>query len=282
MQAPWCDYSGRVSALRTIVFVLLFVPAIWVAAQYQLGNLGPRPLDEAIHDIGKWALRLLLLALTVTPAIRLTGWRKLISVRRMIGVASFVYVLLHLLLYIALQAYNLRVVATEIVLRIYLLIGFVALLGLLVLAVTSTDGMIRRLGRNWRRLHMLVYPVAILGVIHHFMQSKARVDEPMVMAGLLGFLLVYRIGARIAGSDRKLPLAVIGFLLVIAGPLTALGEAIYYNLKLGFPFERVLRANLMPLITLRPGWVVLIVAMIALGLTALAGVARMRRVQVPV
>lgn len=257
MRMPWQDYSGAFSPLRALTFASLFVPALWVLWHWWAGELGARPLNEGIHEIGRWSLRLILIALAITPAIRLTGWRRLIAGRRMIGVASFVYAVIHVVLYVWQENFNLPKVASEIVLRVYLVIGFIALLGLMALAITSTDAMIRRLGRNWQRLHWLTYPIAILGVIHQFMQSKARVDEAMVMAGLLGWLLAYRACGKLFGSDRKMPLYVIGLLLVVVGPLTAIGEAVYYNLAMRVPYERFVRAYSMPLTSFRPGWAVL-------------------------
>jgi sulfoxide reductase heme-binding subunit YedZ len=278
---PWQDRSGAVSPLKAATFALLFLPALWVVWHYWSGQLGARPLNEGIHEIGRWSLRLLLVALLITPAIRMTGWRRLIIGRRMIGVAAFVYAVIHLLLYVWQEQFNLIKVASEIVLRVYLVIGFVALVAMMALAVTSTDAMIRRLGRNWQRLHWLAYPIAILGVVHQFMQSKAGVDEAMVMAGLLGWLLVYRLAGRAFGSDRKMPMAVILALLAAAGPLTALAEALYYYLKMGVKMERVLRANLMPLANLRPGWAVLICALVLVLLAVVAALLRRRYAGLP-
>src|ERR1700757_1608518 len=153
---PWLDYSGRVSPLKTVVFAALFVPALYTALSYPLDALGPRPLNEAIHQVGLWGIRFLLLALTITPARQLLQWPRLLLVRRMIGVASFAYIALHLVLYSFDQGLDLTKVASEIVLRFYLTIGFIAFLGLCALAATSTDGMTRRLGgKRWQQLHRL-------------------------------------------------------------------------------------------------------------------------------
>ncbi|HEU0155704.1 MAG TPA: ferric reductase-like transmembrane domain-containing protein, partial [Stellaceae bacterium] len=148
---PWHDYGGRVSPLKLVVFIALFLPAAWVLVAYAGGLLGARPLNEAIHQIGLWTIRLIFLALAVTPLRQILQWQRLILVRRMVGVAAFAYVLLHFSLYVTSQAFDLGKVASEIALRIYLTIGFTALLGLAALAATSTDGMVRRLGaRRWQ------------------------------------------------------------------------------------------------------------------------------------
>src|SRR4030095_1145108 len=131
------------------------------------------------------------MSLSTPPRLRLLLWPRLMQVRRMVGVAAFAYAAVHLALYVADEAFDLRKVAVEIVLRIYLAIGFVSLLVLTAMAVTSTDGMVRRLGGGgrWRRLHQLVYGAALLSVVHFFMQTKFNVSEPWVMAGLFAWLM---------------------------------------------------------------------------------------------
>src|SRR5277367_5245984 len=221
---PWYDYGGRVSPLKLTVFVALFVPAMWVMFAYAFGLLGARPLNEAIHQIGLWTIRWIFLALAVTPLRQIWEWPRLILVRRMIGVAAFAYVLIHFSLYTASEAFDLGKVATEIVLRIYLTIGFAALLGLAALAATSTDGMVRRLGgKRWQLLHRLVYAIAVLAVIHYCFQSKLDRWEPTIMAGLLFWLLGYRLLWRF-GVREHLALPWVAGLSLAAGLATALGE----------------------------------------------------------
>lgn len=134
---PWHDYGGRVSPLKLAVFLALFVPAGWVVLAYACGLLGARPLNEAIHQLGLWTIRLIFLALAVTPLRQILQWPRLLVVRRMIGVAAFAYVLMHFSLYVVSQAFDLGKVASEIALRIYLTIGFTALLSLAALAATA-------------------------------------------------------------------------------------------------------------------------------------------------
>src|SRR5262245_9507256 len=185
---PWFDPAGRFSPFKLAVFILLFVPAALIAFRYADGALGPLAINQAVHQAGNWTLRLILISLAVSPLRQLLRWPRIMQVRRMIGVAAFVYAAIHLTLYAADQAFDLQKVATEILVRIYLTIGFAALLILTALAVTSTNGMVRRLGgARWRWLHRLVYGAALLGVIHFFMQTKFNVDEPWIMAGLFGW-----------------------------------------------------------------------------------------------
>jgi len=264
---PWCDYSGKFSGLKAIVFVALFIPGLWIA--YALANhlLGARPLIEANHQTGLWAVRLLFVALAVTPLSRLWQWPRLNLVRRMIGVAAFSYIAAHLVLYAAEEMFNLGTVASEILARVYLAIGFTAWLGLAALAATSTDAMVKRLGpRRWQALHRFVYLIAFLGTVHYFIQSKLEVWEPMWIAGLLAWLIGYRAFFWIRGRNTRLPLWGVAALSVAASVLTGLGEAIYFTLAFPVPIERVLLANFSLDAGVRPSWVVLGVgALITLG-----------------
>jgi sulfoxide reductase heme-binding subunit YedZ len=262
---PWFDYSGRFSPLKFTVFVALFFPVVWTAYLFWHGDFGAaRPVNEAIHEIGRWTIRLIFLSLAISSLRWILDWQRLLLVRRMVGVAAFAYVLFHLSLYMGQEAFDLRKVATEIVLRIYLTIGFVGLLILAALAITSTDSMMRRLRKNWTRLHRLIYVAALLAVIHQFMQSKADVDEPWVMAGLYMWLMGYRLLDWAFATKHQLKLWYVGALSIVAAALTAVGESVYYWIKLGVSPLRVLSAYT-TFAMVRPGWVVLA---IGLGVTA--------------
>jgi sulfoxide reductase heme-binding subunit YedZ len=241
---PWFDYGGRFAPLKAAVFASLFVPAIWTAVFYALDRLGARPLTQAIHEIGDWTIRLIFISLVITPARVVLQWPKLLELRRMIGVAACLYAVAHLLLYIVDEAFSLPLVVSEIVLRIYLTIGFTALTGLVVLAWTSTDGWQRRLGaRRWQKLHRIVYLIGVLAVIHFFLQSKLDEWEPTVMAGIFVWLMGCRLVSWRLGRG-KLPLWTVASLSLGVGVLTALCEATYYWLSLGAPLDLVLEANL--------------------------------------
>ena len=264
---PWQERNGRFSLLKATCFAALFLPGFWVLGQALTGTLGARPVTEAIHELGLWTIRLLFLALAITPLRLAWRWPQLILLRRMIGVAAFCYALAHVTGYVVDQGFDLAKVLSEIVSRIYLTIGAVAVLTLVPLAVTSTDGMIRRLGgRNWRRLHQLSYGIGALGSIHYFMQSKLFVDEATVLGGLYLWLMGYRLLAWF-GPVSLWRLAALG---VAAAGLTALGEAGYYNLTRGIDLGRVLAANLSTVTGIRP-------AVYVLGITlAVALVAALR------
>lgn len=268
---PWLDRSGRLSLLKLIVFLSLFGPGAWTAGSYVLGALGPMPITEAIHNTGFWTIRLLFASLAITPLRQMLGWPKLIIVRRMIGVAAFAYGICHLTLYAADQKFHLLHVGSEILLRFYLTIGFVALLGLSTLAATSTDRMVRRLGgKRWQRLHRIIYLVALLAAVHFFIQAKADVVEPIVMGGLYAWLMLYRgLAWTGTGALARARWAQIAITLV-ATALTAEGEAIYFWLKVGVAPMRVLDANFMFTIGTRPAWVVLGVGLGTVAAGALA------------
>ncbi|MDZ5650521.1 protein-methionine-sulfoxide reductase heme-binding subunit MsrQ [Nitrospirillum sp. BR 11828] len=274
----WQDRAGRFSWLLTTVLVGLCLPLALTVADAVMGQLGPRPYSAFIHQVGLWAFRFLLLSLLVTPLARIARWPALMTVRRRIGVAACLYAVVHLGGYAADQSLDLVHIASEIARRVYLTIGFVALLGLVALGVTSTDGMIKRLGGlRWRRLHALAYPIAILAVIHYFMQEKADVTEPTLMAGWLTWLLGYRLLNRALpdGQARALPV-LLGFSLLVA-LATAGAEALGFWAVRHLPPDLILEANLsFDLdVGIRPAWYVLAGGLI-LTVASVAGDVRQR------
>jgi len=256
LKRPWRDYSGRISPLKTAVFVGLFLPAAWVAYKAATDQLGSRPLDEALLEIGQWTLRLLFLTLTVTPLSRMLAWPRLNLIRRMLGVGTFAYIVIHFSLYIVSESYNFGTVASEILNHVYLSIGFVALLGLAALAATSTDGMVRRLGpRRWQALHRFVYLIGTFGLVHFFLQSKLDEWEPTVMIGLFAWLMGWRALAWGFGR-RPVPLWSAVLLTLAAGPFIAVLEAVYFHFAYHVTIARVLMADLTFETGVRPAWVV--------------------------
>jgi sulfoxide reductase heme-binding subunit YedZ len=258
------ERSGRWSSVKIVAFVASILPALWLAWQAWAGELGPRPVTEAIHQSGDWALRLLLVTLAITPAQRILHYPRIALARRTFGVAAACYAFLHLLLYVLDQKFDLFKVASEIVLRFYLAIGAVALAGLIALGVTSTDRAISRLGsQRWNALHSAVYVIAMLGTLHFFIQSKLEIYEPVVMAGLLLWLLAYRLLYRRNAAVPPLHL----MLLTVATALaTALGEAAIYMAKGGFAAWRILPAHFDLDLEIRPAWWVLAAGLVAVAL----------------
>lgn len=260
---PWLDRAGRLSLLKLAVFCALFAPGLHIAVAWSLDALGAKPLTEALHRTGDWAVRFLLLSLAVTPLRRIGNWPKLILVRRMLGLAALAYALVHLTLYVVDQKYDLARVVSEIALRIYLTIGFCALLGLAVLGATSTDRAIRRLGGRWQSLHRIVYGIAVLALVHFFLQSKVDVTQAVLMTGFFVLLMLYRAMHRAGVPTAPVPLFGLAFASAVA---TALIEAGWYGLKTGVSPWPVLQANLDFEYSIRPAWWVLAVG---IGLAAL-------------
>jgi methionine sulfoxide reductase heme-binding subunit len=265
------ERSGRWSPVKIVAFVAALLPALWIAYQAATDDLGARPITEAIHQAGDWALRFLLITLAITPAQRIFHYPRVTLARRTLGVASAGYAILHFSLYVLDQHFDLLKVAREIVLRIYLTIGALGLAGLIALASTSTDAAISRLGSGrWHALHRFVYAIAVLAVVHFFIQSKLNTYEPVLMAGFLIWLLAYRALYRRNGEVAPLHLLL---LAVGTAAVTAIGEAMLYLFTSGVDARRVLLAHFDIDMEVRPAWWVL-----AAGLAvAAAGFWRQKR-----
>lgn len=239
MQVPWRDRRGRFLPLKAAVLAAVCIPGLLTLFWWTQDGLGARPINEAIHQTGLWTVRFLLISLAVTPLRATLDWPRLVLVRRMLGVTAMAYGLLHLTLYTLDQKWSVGVVASEIVHRFYLTIGFVALLALIALGATSTDAATRRLGRWWKRLHRLAYPVAVLALLHYFIQSKANVSEPVFVAGLYVWLMLWRL----LPAHGQRAMAVYPVLALLAGAGAAAIEFAWYRIATHISAERVLAAN---------------------------------------
>jgi methionine sulfoxide reductase heme-binding subunit len=185
------------AAAKLAVAALCLVPAALLIWRGATGRLTANPIEFITLETGFWALTLLMVTLAITPARRITGWNRIIAFRRTIGLFAFFYATLHFLTYVTLDRFfDFREVGADIVKRPYITVGFTAFVLLVPLAVTSTRGWVRRLGSRWQKLHRLVYAAAALGVLHFYWKkaSKADVSEPLLFAGILGALLLFRIG----------------------------------------------------------------------------------------
>lgn len=259
---PWTDRHGRTVPLKAITFACALTPGLLLLGEWLTVGLGAEPLTAAIHTMGLWTIRFLLITLAVSPARSLGGWPEVMQVRRMLGVTALAYGLLHLSLYVAQEGFRPLHIATEIVSRIYLLIGFTALLGLLALGITSTNGWMKSLGRAWKRLHRLSYPIAALGLLHYFMQSKANVSEPVFTAGLFVWLMLWRE----LPPDRQRHFPVLLGIALLAAIAAALLETGWYAAATRAPAERIFAANWMPAFGLRPAaWVLIVTGAVALA-----------------
>ena len=185
--------KSALHALALLPLALLGWKVWQVFSGADIDALGADPVAAIEHELGQWALRLLLLTLAVSPLRQLTGQSVLLRFRRMLGLYAFAYASLHFAAWLALDLVgDLSGIATEIVRRPFITVGFLAWLLLVPLAVTSTRGWMRRLGRNWGRLHRLIYPIGALVVLHFWWIVKSDWREPALYAGLLAVLLGWR------------------------------------------------------------------------------------------
>ncbi|QSX76025.1 protein-methionine-sulfoxide reductase heme-binding subunit MsrQ [Lysobacter arenosi] len=195
----WRPGPRALFASKSLVHLLALTPAAILAWQIRdefltgSGGLGADPVAAIEHRLGLWALRFLMITLAITPLRQLTNQPALLRFRRMLGLYVFAYATLHLTAYLVLDLRGYWTqIFEEIVKRPYITVGFAAWLLLLPLAITSTQAAIRRLGRNWARLHQLVYVIAVLAVLHFWWLVKSDIREPALYAGILAVLLGWR------------------------------------------------------------------------------------------
>lgn len=189
--------QGSIRFAKMLVFMVCLVPlGKLVLETFGIAgmSLGANPVETLLHRLGIWGLNFLLITLTVTPLRFITGKSWLLRFRRMLGLFAFFYVSMHFMVYAGLdQRFDLQAIFEDIAERPYITVGFAALVMLVPLALTSTNGMMRRLGRRWQKLHRLVYPIAILGVWHFYWQVKLDTLDATLYALALLSLLAYRL-----------------------------------------------------------------------------------------
>jgi sulfoxide reductase heme-binding subunit YedZ len=199
---------------KPLVFVACLVPFLGcVGGVLQISgypqvpgfDLGADPVRFVLDRLGKTAIIILLITLAVSPLRQISGNANLLRLRRMLGLFAFFYALMHFITYIGpFQSFSWDAIVKDILKRPFITIGFIALLLLVPLAVTSTNGMMRRLGRRWQSLHRLIYPIAILAVLHFWKMLKKDWHEPLLYAAILALLLLWRVWRR---RRRAQPLA---------------------------------------------------------------------------
>jgi len=185
---------------KPAVFLVCLAPGLLLAWDAYAGQLSANPVEDLTHRTGWWGLFLLTATLAITPLRRVTGWNGIIKFRRMVGLFAFCYVTLHFLVYLVLdQFFAWSFIVEDVMDRPYITVGFTAFVLLLALAVTSTNGWIRRLGKRWRYLHSLIYVAALAGVIHFLWLVKADLREPTIF----GLVLTVLLSARLWRSRRR-------------------------------------------------------------------------------
>jgi methionine sulfoxide reductase heme-binding subunit len=244
-------------------------PLLWLATLAFEGELGVRPVHEAIRASGDWALRLFWLTLAVSPARRILAAPRLFRARRVLGLGSLGLTVLHIGLYAFELEFDWATIAGEILFRLYLAIGAIASVVLVALGATSNDRAVARLGSGrWNALHRLSYPAAALALAHFLLRSRINTFEPMLMFGLLAWLMGVRLIQRFAGQPTPATLAALALACAVA---TAAAEIAWHATATGVDPLRVLSADLDFSYGVRPAWWVLIAG---LGV-AIAGSLRM-------
>ena len=194
----------RLLLLKGLVWLLGLAPAVWLVWRGFTDRLGANPIEEVLHRLGDTSLITLLVALSITPVRRLTGWNILAPLRRPIGLFAFFYLTTHFLWYAVIdEGLAFEFIIEDVIERPYILAGFTGWLLLIPLAITSTKGWIRRLKKNWQRLHRLVYLSAGLGVLHFYWQVKADTYWPIVAITVLVVLMLLRIRRRKPRRERE-------------------------------------------------------------------------------
>ncbi len=191
-------------AMKSVVWAAALSPFALLLWDAFSDGLGAEPIEEVTHRTGKTALVLLLCSLAVTPLRRITGWNGAVRFRRLLGLFAFFYACLHFATYLFDQELRPAYVVEDVVEHPYVTAGFTAFLLLVPLALTSTQGMIRRLGKRWLKLHRLVYAAAALAVLHFVWLVKKDLTEPMIYAAVLSLLLAFRL-PMVSGAKKPPP-----------------------------------------------------------------------------
>lgn len=181
-------------AVKVLVFLACLTPFVWLAIRTLTGRLGINPVEDLELTTGIWSLRFLIVTLAVTPVRRLTGWNRVIQYRRMFGLFTFFYVCVHFAIYIGIdQFFAFGSILKDVAKRPFITMGFTAFVLMIPLALTSTKGWIRRLGRRWQLLHRLIYISAVCASVHYLWKVKVMIGSPVYYALVIGLLLGFRI-----------------------------------------------------------------------------------------
>jgi sulfoxide reductase heme-binding subunit YedZ len=183
------------SKLKIVVFIASLVPVTWLVYSLLMDQLGANPIEAITRETGLWALRFLWLTLLITPLRWITGWNKLVSLRRMLGLYVFFYAVLHMLLYLWLdQFFDIDDIIKDIIKRPFITIGFVSFISLIPLVITSNNAMVKKLGgKKWKKLHKLTYFIAAATSVHFYMLVKQDKVEPIIYMVLLLLLFSIRV-----------------------------------------------------------------------------------------
>ena len=184
---------------KPVLFILILFPSLLWAYQFVTGNLGVNPIEKLMDELGLMALRLIIITLMITTLSNIKSLKSIVVLRRMIGLFAFYYVCLHFSTYIVLDHFlDMQFIIQDIIKRPFITFGFISFLFLIPLASTSTNNMIKRLGfKLWKKIHYLIYPVAILASMHFYVLVRADKTEPVIYMGIIILLLLHRIFKKI-------------------------------------------------------------------------------------
>ena len=184
---------------KPVLFILILFPSLLWAYQFVTGNLGVNPIEKLMDELGLMALRLIIITLMITTLSNIKPLKSIVVLRRMIGLFAFYYVSLHFSTYIVLDHFlDMQFIIQDIIKRPFITFGFISFLFLIPLASTSTNNMIKRLGfKLWKKIHYLIYPVAILASMHFYVLVRADKTEPVIYMGIIILLLLHRIFKRL-------------------------------------------------------------------------------------
>ncbi len=188
---------------KPVLFILILFPSLLWAYQFVTGNLGVNPIEKLMDELGLMALRLIILTLMITTLSNIKPLKSIVVLRRMIGLFAFYYVCLHFSTYIVLDHFlDMQFIIQDIIKRPFITFGFISFLFLIPLASTSTNNMIKRLGfKLWKKIHYLIYPVAILASMHFYVLVRADKTEPVIYMGIIILLLLHRIFKKLTRSQ---------------------------------------------------------------------------------
>ena len=184
---------------KPVLFILILFPSLLWAYQFVTGNLGVNPIEKLMDELGLMALKLIIITLMITTLSNIKPLKSIVVLRRMIGLFAFYYVCLHFSTYIVLDHFlDMQFIIQDIIKRPFITFGFISFLFLIPLASTSTNNMIKRLGfKLWKKIHYLIYPVAILASMHFYVLVRADKTEPVIYMGIIILLLLHRIFKRL-------------------------------------------------------------------------------------
>ena len=255
---PWQDGELGFSWLKASTLALMFVPAISLVHDLATGEFGPVPLGGLTYWSGVWATAILMLALAITPASTIFLWRRLIIVRRMIGVTALAYTIAHIIIYFALRFWNFAFIVNEIVTRLSLIVATISTIGLIALGATSVNAAVRHMGaKGWQQLHNAVYVVTALALLHYLL-SPGLFPDQFLMSGIFFWLMVWRVvDQRGKGTNA----AALALLAVASCIFTAVLEVGWIWAFRGYALREIFSIYFTSILGIPPVWTIL-----ALGL----------------